>query len=72
MYPSIKLKQGSVIDFRVRVPVGLYQAPEAPKENTEHYEAVLGTKTKIAASNSLESLLADMDANGIGHAGMHA
>lgn len=72
MYPSIKLKQGSVIDFRVRVPVGLYQAPEAPKENTEHYEAVLGTKTKIAASNSLESLLADMDANGNGHAVMHA
>ena len=66
------ISKASIIDFRVRVPIGLYQAPESPKENTEHYEAVLGTKTKIAAADSLEHLLADMDANGVDHAVMHA
>ena len=64
--------QTKIIDFRVRVPVGLYDAPDSPKENTEHYEAVLGTSTKIAAAGQLEHLLADMDANGIDHAVMHA
>ena len=66
------LKQAQVIDFRLRVPVGLYEAPESPEENTEHYEAVLGTKTKIAAADSLEHLLAGMDVNGIDYAVMHA
>ena len=61
-----------VIDFRVRVPIGACPAQESPAENTERYEAVLGTKTKIAAASSLDDLIGQLDASGVDLAVLHA
>lgn len=61
-----------IIDFRVRVPAALYAAQEAPRENTDRYEAVLSTLTKSETSRSLDDLLTQMDASRVDHAVMHA
>ena len=63
----------TVIDARVRLPQD--RRPDkmysGPARQTEQYDRVLGLTDKMNGGR-LVDLLADLDANGIGHAVMHA
>lgn len=61
-----------VIDFRVRVPPGLYPPIKVPETNSNHYNTVLNTGDKFSKMQSLEDLLTLMDESGVDHAVMHA
>lgn len=59
-----------IIDFRVRLPDALRPAMEIPPEISGRYDQVLDLSSKLGAS--LDDLVAEMDANGVGHAVVHA
>ena len=59
-----------VIDFRVRLPNSLRPRIESPPELREQYDNVLDISAKI--DQTLEDLIAQMDATGVEHAVMHA
>ncbi len=59
-----------IIDFRVRLPNELRPAMEVPKEVTDQYDAVLDMSAKI--EQTLGDMKAEMDANGVDHAVIHA
>lgn len=59
-----------VIDFRVRLPNSLRPRIESPKELREQYDNVLDISAKI--DQTLEDLIAQMEATGVEHAVMHA
>lgn len=61
-----------VIDFRVRVPRGLYPTTKIPESYSIQYNAVLNSGEKYANSQNIDDLLNTMDENGIDHAVMHA
>ncbi|NIY69279.1 amidohydrolase family protein [Streptomyces malaysiensis] len=63
----------TVIDARVRLPQSLRENPvyRAPARQTETYDRVLQLTDKMN-SGTLPDLLAEMDAEGIEHAVMHA
>lgn len=60
----------SVIDFRVRLPDELRPPQEVPKNLSEQYDVVLDTTAK--ARQTFDDLKAEMAANGVGHAVLHA
>ena len=59
-----------VIDFRVRLPNSLRPHLESPKELREQYDNVLDISANI--DQTLEDLIAQMEATGVEHAVMHA
>lgn len=63
---------GAIIDARVRLPQDLRPTPyDAPRRQTEQYDAVLDLTAKLAGA-TLDGLLATMDQAGIARAVMHA
>ena len=66
------LSRAKIIDFRVRVPQGLYPPIEVSDNYLSQYNAVLNTGEKYAKAQSIEDLLTSMDENGVDHAIMHA
>ena len=65
------ISKASIIDFRVRVPPGIYPEVKTPEENSAQYNAVLNID-KTLTDQSLQDLLSEMEANGVDHAVMHA
>tara|TARA_R110002110_G_scaffold68080_1_gene184672 strand:- start:16403 stop:17308 length:906 start_codon:yes stop_codon:yes gene_type:complete len=69
---TIPIDDVRIIDFRVRPPIALWPEGQAPTENMDQYDAVLGTSEKINAVRDVDGLLRQMDAAGVDHAVMHA
>lgn len=59
-----------IIDARVRLPRQFWPKIEVPAAIANQYDAVLGTGA--TKSKSFDDLLAEMEANGVGRAVMHA
>ena len=59
-----------IIDFRVRLPDALRPAMEIPPEISGRYDQVLDLSAKLGGT--LDDLVAEMDANGVDHAVVHA
>lgn len=68
----MSIETADIIDFRVRVPDALCPDIKLPAEQLAQYEAVLDVGEKQAAAQTLDNLIAQMDANGVVHAVMHA
>jgi len=65
------IDKAKIIDFRVRVPPGIYPDVKTPKENSAQYNAVLSLDESIK-DQTLEDLISEMDSNSVEHAVMHA
>ena len=59
-----------IIDFRVRLPDALRPAMATPPEISGRYDQVLDLSAKLGGT--LDDLVADMEANGVDHAVVHA
>jgi uncharacterized protein len=60
----------SAVDFRVRLPAELRPKQTMPPEYVDQYDAVLGLEA--TKNQSLDDLIAQMDAAGVVHAVVHA
>lgn len=65
------IDKAKIIDFRVRVPPGIYPDVKTPEEHSSQYNAVLSLDKSIKGQ-TLEGMIAEMDSNGIDYAVMHA
>ncbi len=59
-----------VIDFRVRLPLELRPSEDLPDDYLAQYDKVLDLSAN--RHRTLDDLMADMDASGVGHAVVHA